>query len=147
LLAFWLTLFAYTRDVGLSMAALLVVSLGATLVLTMTMGLVQLMSPPAMRGRLLSLFVVTTTGAQPLAALRIGQSGQLMGVETAIQANAILLAVGAVLMLAFRPAILRYEYGHETSVHPEMNGGDVKSHEEIPSGIAKRPHVDDVPAT
>ena len=90
-LAFWLTIFAHSRVVGLSMAALFMVSVGATMVLTMTMGLVQLMSPQAMRGRVMSLFIVTTIGTQPLAALWIGQSGQLMGVETAIQVNAIIL--------------------------------------------------------
>ncbi len=114
-LAFWLTLFAHARGVGLSMVALFMVSVGATMVLTMTMGLVQLMSPQAMRGRLISLFIVITIGTQPLAALWIGQLGQLMGVETAIQINAVLLIIGTVLMLVFRPAILRHEYGHARS--------------------------------
>jgi MFS family permease len=146
-LAFWLTLFAHARVVGLSMAALFMVSVGATMVLTMTMGLVQLMSPQAMRGRLISLFVVTTIGAQPLAALWIGQLGQLMGVETAIQINAILLAVGAVAMLAFRSAILRHEYGHATPVQLVNNAVAVESREEIPNRIAERAHADEAAAS
>ncbi len=142
-LAFWLTLFAHSRVVGLSMVALFMVSVAATMVLTMTMGLVQLMSPQVMRGRLISLFIVTTIGTQPLAALWIGQAGQLMGVETAIQINAILLAVGAVLMLMLRPAILRYEYGHAAPVQPVMNVS-VESHEEIPDKIAEPTNADEV---
>jgi len=141
-LAFCLTLFAHSHDVGLSMTALFMISVGATMVLTMTMGLVQLMSPQAMRGRVMSLFIVTTIGTQPLAALWIGQAGQLMGVETAIQVNAILLAAGAVLMLILRPAILRHEYGHAASVQPAVKADGIEGQELI----AKRTQADEAPA-
>ena len=141
-LAFWLTLFAHARIAGLSMTALFMISVGATMVLTMTMGLVQLMSPPAMRGRLLSLFIVTTIGAQPLAALWIGQLGQRMGVETAIQANAILLALAAGLMLMSRPAIWHYEFGRSPAVQPVPADGNAEGGPRLPDRTADAAQAD-----
>jgi len=63
-LAFWLTILAQSRVVGLSMAAVFMANLAVTTVLTMSMGLVQVMSPVDMRGRLMSLFVTIGVGAQ-----------------------------------------------------------------------------------
>ncbi len=146
-LALGLSVFAHVRGVGLSIIALFMVSVGATMVLTMTMGLVQLMSPPAMRGRLMSLFIVTTIGTQPLAALWIGQAGQLMGVETTIQVNAILLAVAAGLMLMFRPAILRHEYGHAIHLQAANSPVLIEGREEIPTRMAERTAADEAAAS
>ncbi len=109
-LAFWLSVFSHSHLLPLSMLALMMGSMGAPTLMTMAMGLVQLMSPLDMRGRLISLFTVISFGMTPLAAVWIGQTAEHLGVETAIQINAILLVIGASAMVILRPAILRYEY-------------------------------------
>ncbi len=120
-MAFWLSLFAHSHVLPLSMMALFMGSMGAPTVMTMAMGLVQLMSPLEMRGRLISLFTTVSFGMQPIAALWIGQTAERLGVDTAIQLNALLLAVGALAMLVLRPAVLSFDYGLATpAASPEI---------------------------
>ncbi len=109
-MAGWLSVFAHAHWLPLSMLAMFMGSLGAPTVMTMAMGLVQFMSPPEMRGRLISLFTTISFGMSPLAALWIGQIAERLGVDTAIQLNAILLAMGTLGMLLLRRAILTYDY-------------------------------------
>lgn len=77
--------------------------------MTMTLGLTQLMSPPGMRARLLSLFTMISFGMQPIAAILIGYSAEHFGVQAAIQVNSTLLIIGAVLMLVFRTELRTWE--------------------------------------
>jgi MFS family permease len=109
-LAFWLTVFAQSRALPLSMFALCMGSMGAPAVMTMAMGLVQTMSPVEMRGRMASLFGTISFGFQPIAALWIGQIAERFGVANAIQLNAILLAVFALVLLVTRRALRTAEY-------------------------------------
>lgn len=110
-LALWLSVFAQSRSLPLSMLALCFGSMGAPAVMTMAMGLVQTMSPPEMRGRMASLFGTISFGMQPLAAVWIGTTAERLGVENAIQLNAALLAVSAIGLMFFRRALLTAEYG------------------------------------
>jgi len=65
---------------------------------------------------------------QPLAALWIGQTAQMWGVEAAIQLNALLLAVGAVGLLILRPVVLNYEYmPNEPARHAESQDAETPS--------------------
>jgi hypothetical protein len=91
------------------MACLFLSSMGAPTVLTMTLGLTQLMSPLEMRARLLSLFTMISFGMQPIAALLIGFSAEHFGVQAAIQINTTLLVISACLMFAFRPGLRDWE--------------------------------------
>jgi MFS family permease len=109
-LAFWFSVFAHCHSLPLAMLALGMGSMGAPAVMTMAMGLVQVMAPKDMRGRLISLFTIVSFGLQPVAALWIGQIAQNLGVETAIQLNAILLIISVIAILLFRPVMARSEY-------------------------------------
>jgi MFS family permease len=111
-LSLWVSIFAHAHVLGLSMFAMFMGSIGAPTVMTMALGLVQLMSPPDMRGRLISLFTMISFGLQPVAALWIGfmAEDRVLGVENAIQVNALLLSVGALLMLAFRRELVSFDY-------------------------------------
>jgi hypothetical protein len=82
--------------------------MGAPTVLTLALGLVQLMSPPAMRARLLSLFTMVSFGLQPVASILVGLSAEHFGIQHAIQINAVLLLAGAVIMLSFRGELRRW---------------------------------------
>ena len=110
-LAIWLSVLAHSHSLPLSMLALCLGSMGAPTIMTMAMGLVQVMSPLDMRGRLISLFTMISFGMVPLAALWIGQTAQILGVESAIQLNAILMGAGGAAMLFFRREIITFPYG------------------------------------
>ena len=110
-LAIWLSVLAHSHSLPLSMLALCLGSMGAPTIMTMAMGLVQVMSPLDMRGRLISLFTMISFGMVPLAALWIGQTAQVLGVESAIQLNAILMGAGGAAMLFFRREIITFPYG------------------------------------
>ena len=91
------------------MAAIFFVSLGAPLVLTTSLGVLQLMAPDNMRARIISLFTMITFGLQPLASLVIGYSAELVSTQTAILFNSICLLTGAVLMFTFRNGLRQWE--------------------------------------
>jgi MFS family permease len=104
----WLLLFSVATTLPLSAISLFLGSIGAPTVLTLALGLVQLMSPPAMRARLLSLFTMVSFGLQPIASILVGYSAEQFGVQHAIQINAVLLLAGAVIMLVFRGELRRW---------------------------------------
>lgn len=95
----------------LSMAAIFCVSLGAPLVLTTGLGVLQLMAPPDMRARIISLFTMISFGLQPIASLFIGFSAEKLGTPTAILLNSLCLLSGAGLMLLLRRELTGWELG------------------------------------
>jgi MFS family permease len=98
----WFVVFSQSTWLPLSLATVFLLSLGAPTVFTMALGLLQLMAPPDMRARLLSLFVMVSFGLQPIASMWIGYSAQLLGPPTAILLNGLLLFAGAALLLLWR---------------------------------------------
>jgi MFS family permease len=98
----WFVVFSQSTWLPLSLATAFLLSLGAPTVFTMALGLLQLMAPPDMRARLLSLFVMVSFGLQPIASMWIGYSAQLLGPPTAILLNGLLLFAGAALLLLWR---------------------------------------------
>lgn len=105
----WFVVFSMETSLPLSALSLFFVSLGAPLVITMAMGLLQLLAPPDMRARLLSLFMMVSFGMQPLASLLIGYSAEHLGTPVAIQINALMLVGGAILMIVLRPKLRQWE--------------------------------------
>ncbi len=105
----WFVVFSIETSLPLSALSLFFVSLGAPLVITMAMGLLQLLAPPDMRARLLSLFMMVSFGMQPLASLLIGYSAEHLGTPVAIQINALMLVGGAILMIVLRPKLRQWE--------------------------------------
>ena len=93
----------------LSMAAIFFVSLGAPLVLTTGLGVMQLMAPSNMRARIISLFTMLTFGLQPLSSLFIGFAAEIVGTQTVIMINSLCLVAGALLMFFFRKGLRGWE--------------------------------------
>lgn len=93
----------------LSMLAIFLVSLGAPLILTTGLGVMQLMAPGDMRARIISLFTMVSFGLQPLASLIIGFAAENIGTQTIILINAASLVVGGGLMLLFRQGLVQWE--------------------------------------
>ena len=95
--------------IPLSMVFIFFVSLGAPLVLTTGLGVMQLMSPMDMRARIISLFTMLTFGLQPISSIAIGYSAEILGTQTAIMINALCLITGAALMFFFRNGLRAWE--------------------------------------
>lgn len=93
----------------LSMAVIFCISLGAPLVLTTGLGVLQLMSPPDMRARIISLFTMLTFGLQPISSIVIGYSAEHFGTQNAILINSLCLFAGAALMFFFRDGLRQWE--------------------------------------
>lgn len=105
----WLILFSETSWLPLSLVSLFFVSMGIPTVLTTTMGLMQIMAPPDMRARLISLFFTLSFGMQPFASLLAGYTADTLTTPMAIRVNGVLLLFGAALIMAVRPALRRWE--------------------------------------
>ncbi|MFN8413126.1 MAG: MFS transporter [Anaerolineales bacterium] len=103
----------------LSMAAIFFVSLGAPLVLTTGLGVMQMMAPGNMRARIISLFTMLTFGLQPLSSIFIGYTAELFGTQTVIMVNSLCLVTGALLMFLFRNGLRQWEL--KPSVEPILS--------------------------
>jgi MFS family permease len=101
-------LFAASTSLPVAALSLFFASFTPPVVMTTAGGLVQVMSPPAMRARLMSLFLMISFGTQPLAALAVGFAAEHLSVPVAIQVNGIAMIVFAGLML-LRPALRRWD--------------------------------------
>ena len=108
-MAVFFLLLSQSTWLPLSMAAIFCVSLGAPLVLTTGLGVLQMLAPTDMRARIISLFTMLTFGMQPLASLVIGYSAELISTRTAILINALFLFTGAMLMLFLRQGLRQWE--------------------------------------
>ncbi len=84
-------------------------SLGAPVVITMALGLLQVLAPPGMRARILSLFVMVSFGMQPIASLLIGYSASALGTPVAIRINGIGLILGGLAVLLLRSDLRQWE--------------------------------------
>ncbi|HNB42003.1 MAG TPA: MFS transporter, partial [Anaerolineales bacterium] len=93
----------------LSMLSIFLVSLGAPLVLTTGLGVMQLMAPGDMRARIISLFTMVSFGLQPLSSLIIGYAAETFGTQTIIMINAACLTLGGILMLMLRKGLIQWE--------------------------------------
>ncbi len=101
----WWIAVSFSRSLPLTMLCVFLVSLAMPTVMTTVNGLLQVMAPPRMRGRLLSAYILVSFGIQPLAALIIGFFASRLGIANAILINGTAIVVGALAMLAFRPAL------------------------------------------
>jgi len=105
----WWLVFSASRSVALSSIAIFFGSMGAPTVLATALGLLQVMVPIDMRSRIISLFTMISFGLQTFTVLIIGFVAENLGVGTAIEINGVLLIVGAVALLLFRPEFRNWE--------------------------------------
>jgi MFS family permease len=101
----WFGAFSAFTWEPLALTAMFMGSLGAPIVFTMALGLMQVLAPAEMRARLLSVFTMVSFGMQPVASLLIGISADTLGTETAIRINGMMMIVGAVSMILLRPQL------------------------------------------
>lgn len=103
------TLLSRSTFLPLSMISIFCFSLGAPLILTTGLGVMQLMAPGDMRARIISLFTMVSFGLQPLSSLFVGYTAETVGAQNIILFNALCLFVGGLLMLTLRKGLLQWE--------------------------------------
>ncbi len=105
----WFALFALSTFLPLSLLCLVCTGLGTTVVVTMVVGLVQMLAPQVMRGRLQSLLLMVSFGFQPIAALVLGSSATWLSAPGAVFLAGLLMLIGATLLLVFRFSLRTWE--------------------------------------
>jgi MFS family permease len=105
----WLLAVAFSTWLPFTLLALFLASLTPPVVFTTTSGFLQVSSPPNMRARLLSTYVMLSFGLQPFASLFIGFSAQRLCSPGAVALNGVLLMVLAALILLSRPGLRHWE--------------------------------------
>jgi len=78
-------------------------------VLTTANGLLQILAPPDMRGRVLSIFLMISFGAQPIAALLIGVAADAFTPMGAVLLNGALMIAAAGALVGLRSGLLSWE--------------------------------------
>lgn len=101
--------FSFTRWLPLAWLMIFLFSLGAPLALATSLGLLQVLVPPEMRARLLSLMTMISFGLQPIAAVVVGFTAERLGNPTTVLINGIAMLSGSLLLLLLRPALRQWE--------------------------------------
>jgi MFS family permease len=105
----WLLIMSTVRWLPLAMLCLYAVSISMPLVVAMSMGLIQVLSPGEMRARLLSLFTMVSFGLQPLSALLVGGASERFGVATVAAINGTLLVLAGLGMIFLRQGLRQWQ--------------------------------------
>lgn len=105
----WLVLTSLSKRLWLWTVGTFLGGLGGPLVMANAGGLLQMLAPPEMRARVLSVWFMVGFGLQPLAALLAGYTGHLLGAVGAIRFNGVALIAGAAAILWLRPGLRRWE--------------------------------------
>ncbi len=97
--------FSRTTILPLSMLSLFFAGIGANILLTTIMGVVQLQVPASMRGRANSVMMMVAFGFQPIASLVLGTFASVVGTPLTVTVAGIFMVSGATCFLLFRPAL------------------------------------------
>jgi MFS family permease len=103
-----LVLFALSKYFAVSLAALFVIGLTSILFSTMLNTMLQLETPPQMRGRVMSLLTVTMQGMNPFGAVLAGALATAIGTPAAIATGAVILAVAGIAAVIGSPHVRRF---------------------------------------
>jgi MFS family permease len=102
-----LATFAVSRSLPISMLALVLIGTFQVQFYSTTNTLIQVLVPARLRGRVLSLYTLTSIGLIPVANLAGGALAETVGVETVLAAGGILTLAIAIGVGAVQPEILR----------------------------------------
>jgi MFS family permease len=107
LFALALILLAQARS--FAWAFLLLVVIGATMVgtLTLTNSTLQLISPPGLRGRIISMYNLAVLGLAPLGSLQAGAVAETLGVRFALTLGGTICLVYFLILFFFLPRLWR----------------------------------------
>ncbi len=94
-----ITVFAFSTWLALSVVALFFVGLAMLVFLAMGNALLQTLSPDALRGRIMSVWMLICLGLWPLGSLQLGAVASVISPALALMVAVIVTLVGAVLVV------------------------------------------------
>jgi MFS family permease len=103
-----LAFFALSPSFYLAMAAMAVVGFASMVVMTVNNTAIQLIIPDEMRGRVMSVMMMTF-GLMPLGAVPAGIAAESLGAPVVVAVGAVLFAASVLLMFAVLPAFRRLD--------------------------------------
>lgn len=107
-----LATFALSRSLPLSMLALALMGAFQVAFYSTTNTLIQVLVPARLRGRVLSLYVLTSIGLIPIANLVGGAAGEVLGVDIVLAAGGLLTVVAVGLVVVLEPSVARLRASH-----------------------------------
>lgn len=109
---FWFVIFSFTTNPLLSMLFIFFTALSVPILLTTSNGLVQILAPPHMKGRIISILLILSFGIMPVGALLIGVSAHFLSTQHAILLNALMIILSTVFLAISRKELLKWEIHH-----------------------------------
>jgi len=95
----WYAAFSLTDRLWIAMICQFMTSLGAANVVTLSIGLSQELTPPGMRARIVSVFLMIIFGLQPVASYLIGAGADRIGLQPMVLINGVMMVLVPVLLL------------------------------------------------
>ena len=95
----WYILFSFFHDLPTAMVCQFMASLGAANVLTLSFGLAQVLTPPNMRARILSTFMMIIFGLQPVASYLVARTADSIGIRNIMLINGVCMVIFTVILL------------------------------------------------
>jgi MFS family permease len=97
--------FAFAHQLSLSLLSIVGVGMGLILVLNLANALVQTLTPEALRGRVMSVYLMTFFGLMPVGAMWIGMLAEHFGEVAAVIVNGLLALVFAAAVWSAAPKL------------------------------------------
>lgn len=113
----FLAMFAMSQTTPVALGLIAVVGLTSSTFMSLNMSLVQLAVTPQMRGRVMSV-IMMSFGLMPVGAVPISFIADHLGIATALVVSAVALLVVTMLVALWIPEIRRIDRGVETSSTP-----------------------------
>jgi MFS family permease len=107
-----LSTFALSRSLPVSMLALALIGAFQVAYYSTTNTLIQVLVPARLRGRVLSLYVLTSIGLIPIANLVGGALGEILGVDVVLAAGGVLTVAAVAVVLVLEPRVARLRAAH-----------------------------------
>jgi MFS family permease len=107
-----LATFAVSRSLPLSMVALALLGMFQVSFYSTTNTLIQVLVPSRLRGRVLSLYLLTSIGLIPIGNLVAGAIAEHLGVEIVLAAGGLITVAVAVLVAFAEPEVTRLRAAH-----------------------------------
>jgi len=114
-----LATFAVSRSLVLSMLALAVLGTFQVSFYSTTNTLIQVLVPSRLRGRILSLYLLTSIGLIPIGNLGAGAIAEHVGVEAVLAGGGVITVVVALLVALAEPQVARLRAAHLSAAAAE----------------------------
>ncbi|HEY6901284.1 MAG TPA: MFS transporter [Puia sp.] len=95
----WYVFFSRSNNLYFTLLCQFMASLGAANVVTLSIGLAQELTPPGMRARIVSTFLMIIFGLQPVASYLVGAGAHRFGLQPIILVNGILMVLIPLILL------------------------------------------------